>query len=107
MVLSLGMVPGDGLAERCGLQLDSDGFVATPSAKTAPCATSAEGIFVAGTSAGPKDIVDTITEAGAAAAEASLYLRRTRGKMTTASSGDSGQPQAAEPVVEAGGRSRR
>ena len=35
----------------------------------------AGGLFVAGTATGPKDIVDTIVEAGAAATEASLYLR--------------------------------
>jgi heterodisulfide reductase subunit A len=33
-----------------------------------------EGIFVAGAAAGPKDIVDTITESGAAAMEAAKYL---------------------------------
>jgi len=33
-----------------------------------------EGVFVAGVAAGPKDIVDTIVEAGAAAMEASKYL---------------------------------
>ena len=46
-----------------------------PHPKDAPCRSSVEGIFVAGTATGPKDIVDTIVEAGAAAAEASLYLR--------------------------------
>ncbi len=33
-----------------------------------------EGVFVAGTAAGPKDIVDTITESGAAAVEAAKYM---------------------------------
>jgi heterodisulfide reductase subunit A len=33
-----------------------------------------EGVFVAGAAAGPKDIVDTIAEAGAAAMEATKYL---------------------------------
>jgi heterodisulfide reductase subunit A-like polyferredoxin len=35
-----------------------------------------EGVFVAGIAAGPKDIVDTIAEAGAAAMEASNYLKQ-------------------------------
>jgi heterodisulfide reductase subunit A-like polyferredoxin len=35
-----------------------------------------EGIFVAGAAAGPKDIPDSIVEAGAAAMEAAIYLRR-------------------------------
>jgi heterodisulfide reductase subunit A len=33
-----------------------------------------DGVFVAGAAAGPKDIVDTITEAGAAAMEAAKYM---------------------------------
>jgi heterodisulfide reductase subunit A len=33
-----------------------------------------EGVFTAGAGAGPKDIVDTIVEAGGAAMEASNYL---------------------------------
>jgi heterodisulfide reductase subunit A len=33
-----------------------------------------DGVFVAGAAAGPKDIVDTITEAGAAAVEAAKFL---------------------------------
>jgi heterodisulfide reductase subunit A len=37
-----------------------------------------EGVFVAGAAAGPKDIVDTITESGAAAMEAAKYLEQTR-----------------------------
>jgi heterodisulfide reductase subunit A len=38
--------------------------------------TDIEGVFVAGVAAGPKDIVDTIAEAGAAAMEASNYLNK-------------------------------
>ncbi|HBZ55154.1 MAG TPA: 4Fe-4S ferredoxin, partial [Syntrophobacteraceae bacterium] len=40
----------------------------------APTLTDTQGVFVAGAAAGPKDIVDTIVEAGAAAMEASRYL---------------------------------
>ncbi len=36
-----------------------------------------EGVFVAGAAAGPKDIVDSIAEAGAAAMEAAKYLMGT------------------------------
>ena len=43
--------------------------------QTAPTRTELEGVFVAGVAAGPKDIVDTIAEAGAAAMEASIYLK--------------------------------
>jgi heterodisulfide reductase subunit A len=48
--------------------------------KTAPTLTSLEGVFVAGVAAGPKDIVDTIAEAGAAAMEASNYLNVLTGR---------------------------
>jgi heterodisulfide reductase subunit A len=36
-----------------------------------------EGVFVAGAAAGPKDIVDSIAEAGGAAMEAAKYLTAT------------------------------
>ena len=42
--------------------------------KLAPTLTDLDGVFVAGAAAGPKDIVDSIVEAGAAAMEASRYL---------------------------------
>ena len=51
-----------------------DGFIKTVKPKTAPTLTDLAGVFVAGVAAGPKDIVDTIVEAGAAAMEASRYL---------------------------------
>ena len=79
VVLSLGLAPGEDLTGLLGLPTGDDGFVDVPHPKDAPCHTSAEGIFVAGTATGPKDIVDTIVEAGAAAAEASAYLRATSG----------------------------
>ncbi len=75
VVLSLGMLPGDNPSRLVPLEIAEDGFVATPRAKEAPCDTGVEGVFVAGTATGPKDIVDTIVEAGGAAAEASRYLR--------------------------------
>jgi len=43
-----------------------------------PTVTDMEGVFVTGAAAGPKDIVDTITESGAAAMEAAKYLERFR-----------------------------
>jgi heterodisulfide reductase subunit A2 len=77
VVLAQGMIP-EWDASGCSLVgRGSDGFVATPDT-SAPTATTATGIFVAGTAAGPKDIVDTIAEAGAAAMQASQYLRQTR-----------------------------
>jgi len=51
-----------------------DGFIRSISPKLATPLTDMEGVFVAGMAAGPKDIVDTIVEAGAAAMEVSNYL---------------------------------
>jgi heterodisulfide reductase subunit A2 len=74
VVLSLGMVPGWDPAGVCAVATAPDGFIHTVAPKLAPTLTAAKGIFVAGAAAGPKDIVDTIIEAGAAAMEASRYL---------------------------------
>ena len=75
VVLSLGMRPGEDLARLAALEVGDDGFAEVPRPKEAPCRTAQAGFFVAGTVTGPMDIVDTIVEAGAAATEASLYLR--------------------------------
>ena len=79
VVLAQGMVPGWKPADSTPVACASDGFVATPTL-TAPTMTTAPGIFVAGTAAGPKDIVDTIAEAGAAAMQASQYLFQKQAK---------------------------
>ena len=78
VVLSLGMVPGWDPAGACPVATAQDGFIGTISPKLAPTLTGTEGIFVAGAAAGPKDIVDSIIEAGAAAMEASKYLSVSR-----------------------------
>ncbi len=74
VVLSLGLLPGWSPDGRCGVSTASDGFIRTVLPKSAPALTDMEGVFVAGAASGPKDIVDTIIEAGAAAMEASKYL---------------------------------
>ncbi|MBG0776369.1 MAG: CoB--CoM heterodisulfide reductase iron-sulfur subunit A family protein [Desulfovibrionaceae bacterium] len=74
VVLSMGMLPGWQPGEACSVSTASDGFVRTIRPKMAPSLTDVDGVFVAGVAAGPKDIVDTITEAGGAAMEAAKYL---------------------------------
>jgi len=74
VVLSLGMVPGWNPEGICPVSADSDRFVKTIRPKLSPTLTDMEGVFVAGVAAGPKDIVDTITESGAAAVEAAKYM---------------------------------
>jgi heterodisulfide reductase subunit A len=74
VVLSMGMTAGWNPQGHCAVSTGSDGFIKTIHPKIAPATTDMEGVFVAGAGAGPKDIVDTIVEAGAAAMEASNYL---------------------------------
>jgi heterodisulfide reductase subunit A len=77
-VLSLGMIPGWNPSGQCAVSTGADGFVKTVMPKIAPTLTDMEGVFVAGVAAGPKDIVDSIAEAGAAAMEAAKYLAAER-----------------------------
>ena len=76
VVLSLGMVAGWNPENACAVGTGDDAFIKTIQPKIAPTLTDMEGVFVAGVAAGPKDIVDTIVEAGAAAMEASNYLTK-------------------------------
>jgi heterodisulfide reductase subunit A len=74
VVLALGMLPEWKPEGVCAVSRADDGFLKTVSPKMAPTLTDLEGVFVAGAAAGPKDIVDSIAEAGAAAMEASKYM---------------------------------
>jgi len=74
VVLSLGMIPDWNPAGICPVTVSEDHFIKSKMPKIAPALTEMEGVFTAGVAAGPKDIVDTIAEAGAAAMEASIYL---------------------------------
>ena len=73
-VLSLGLVPAWDPSGICPLTTGADRFIHTPRPKLGPVQTGLAGIFVAGAAAGPKDIVDTIAEAGNAAMAAGQYL---------------------------------
>jgi heterodisulfide reductase subunit A len=75
VVLSLGMTAGWEPRETCGVATAPDGFIRSISPKISPVDTNVEGVFAAGAALGPKDIVDTIVEAGTAAMAASRYLR--------------------------------
>ncbi len=74
VVLSLGMLPDWNPVQQCPVSIGDDGFIDQIEPKVSPTLTDMEGVFVAGVAAGPKDIVDTIAEAGAAAMEASKYM---------------------------------
>lgn len=73
-VLSLGMIPSWNPAGICPVSKGSDHFIHTIRPNVSPALTDMQGVFTAGAGAGPKDIVDTITEAGSAAMEAAKYL---------------------------------
>jgi heterodisulfide reductase subunit A2 len=78
VVLSQGLVPAwrrDGMLD---VEEAKDGFVATPDSRLNPSYTSLTGVFVGGVAAGPKDIPDSIVEAGEAAMAAAAHLHRRR-----------------------------
>ena len=59
------------------LRLDEFAYVAEPDDDLNPGQTSIPGVFVAGTASGAKDIVDSITHAGAAVAQVAAHLQQT------------------------------
>ncbi len=61
--------------------LGLDGFFMERHPELAPVETAVEGLFLAGTIQGPKDIVDTVAQASAAAAKAATYLAHERVKL--------------------------
>jgi heterodisulfide reductase subunit A2 len=78
VVLSLGMIPSWKPQGICPVSEGPDRFIHTIRPKLSPTVTAMQGVFVAGAAAGPKDIVDTITESGAAAMEAAKYMGHAR-----------------------------
>ncbi len=77
VVLALGVIPE--LSSTEGFQYlscGSDGFLRSKNINIDPTLLSREGIYGAGCSIGPKDIVDSIAEAGNAAMQASIYLTK-------------------------------
>lgn len=78
VVLSQGIIPAWRPVSQVPVEIDDDGFIQIREVVTRPANSSLDGIFVAGAASGPKDIPDSIVEAGAAAMEAAMYLDRTR-----------------------------
>ena len=74
VVLSVGLRPGDDPRRFVGVDLDQYGFVASPEPKLDATLTTLPGVVAAGTALGPKDIVDSIAEASAAATRVAVYL---------------------------------
>ena len=74
-VLSMGIVPAWDPTAILDVATGEDGFIRSVEPNLGPCYTSLPGVFAAGAAAGPKDIPDSIVEAGAAAAAAGAWLR--------------------------------
>jgi heterodisulfide reductase subunit A-like polyferredoxin len=94
VVLSVGLSVGKDsvvLAEKLGIQLDSNRFGATSSFR--PVETSRPGIYVCGAFEGPKDIPYSVMQASAAACAAASKLATARGTLVEE------QPVVPERVV--------
>jgi len=74
IILSQGLIPAWQPNGQLGAGIDTDGFFEIPNSKLHPTKSTLEGVFIAGVAAGPKDIPDSIVEAGSAAMEAANYL---------------------------------
>jgi heterodisulfide reductase subunit A len=78
VVLSVGMRPRQPdtkqLHEMLKASVGLDGFFLERHPELAPVETAVEGVLLAGTAQGPKDIVDSVAQASAAAAKASVFL---------------------------------
>lgn len=73
VVLSIGMEPqsnSEAVRRLFNVSCSSDGWLLERHPKLAPVSTFTDGIFIAGACQGPKDIPDSVAQAGAAAAEA-------------------------------------
>jgi heterodisulfide reductase subunit A len=70
VVLAMGMRPSGGIGElskKLKIQVDQNGFLSEAHPKLRPVETLTRGIFLAGCAQAPKDITDTVSQAGAAA----------------------------------------
>ncbi|RJQ28409.1 MAG: FAD-binding protein [Peptococcaceae bacterium] len=82
VVLSVGLLPNTEYMNLfVGEELETDDFLFVKETEEDlnPGKTSIDGVFVAGTASGARDIPDCILHAGAAAAQAAAHVERTRG----------------------------
>ncbi|MFQ5828631.1 MAG: hydrogenase iron-sulfur subunit [Candidatus Methylomirabilia bacterium] len=77
VVLATAVRPPDGLADLAGvlgIELDEDGFVRAVERRAGLIVSTRPAIYAAGCASGPKDIPDSVAEAGAAASLALAHL---------------------------------
>lgn len=78
VVLATAVKPPEGLGSLAGVlgvELDEDGFIRAAEERGGLIHTTRPGIYAAGCATGPKDIPDSVSEAGAAAASALTLVR--------------------------------
>jgi heterodisulfide reductase subunit A len=79
VVLAIGMEPqadAEEVRRKFNLSCSREGWFLERHPKLAPVSTFTDGVFIAGTCQGPKDIPDTVAQAGAAAGEALSLMDR-------------------------------
>jgi heterodisulfide reductase subunit A2 len=76
VIMANGILPETNPSAISDVTADEYGFIKQEKMKYDPVVTNVEGIFFAGAAGAPKDIVDTIGEAGAAAMKAAIYVGR-------------------------------
>jgi heterodisulfide reductase subunit A len=84
VVLAVGLEPGSGgvdVSKMLKLSCTGDNFLAEAHPKLRPVDTTSDGIFLAGTCQGPKDIPDTVAQAKAAASSALIPLSMGKAKV--------------------------
>ena len=72
VVVETAMIPAEHSRETAmmfGVQCDEDGWITEAHPKLRPVETASRGIYLAGAAQGPKDIPDTVAQAGAAASK--------------------------------------
>jgi len=84
LVLSQGVIPrqdGDKIKQLMTLSTTSDGFIMESHPKLKPVDAPTKGVFIAGCVESPKDVKDSVTQASAAAARASILLNAGKTKI--------------------------
>jgi heterodisulfide reductase subunit A len=79
IILATAMEPAHGVqqvSEMLRIPRSPDGFFAEKHPKLAPVETPTDGVFLAGTCQGPKDIPDTVAQASGAAAAAMRFMAK-------------------------------
>lgn len=77
VILSTAMIPSEGtkkIASVLNLSQDENGFIKERHSKLKPVDCSFDGIFVCGTAQSPKDVTDSISQAGLAAIRARAFI---------------------------------